>query len=156
MKTKTILFLGLLIFTVSCYTEKKNSALTVEKKIVQKKLSLIGTWERTSFSNYSGDDINSIQASIENKHIKIFTPTRVIWCRNNSADSTEWFGYGNYKVTDTLLTETLEFGSKSMRVPKDSVSVYQFKYDLDVNTFSQIQFDSDGHPIFSENYIRLE
>jgi len=155
MKTIPLLLLGLLV-TFSCNNENKNSEIAVEKKIDQSKLSIEGTWERTSFYNYRGEIIDSFQSSIENKHIKIFTPSKVIWCRNNSADSTEWFGYGYYKLTDSLLIETLEFGSKSMQVPKDGSSVYEFKYNLDSDTFSQIRFDSDGQPIFSENYIRVE
>jgi hypothetical protein len=156
MKTNILLLLGLLIVVFSCNNENKNSARVIENKIENNKLSIEGTWERTSFYNYRGDIIDSFQSSIENKHIKIFTPSKVIWCRNNSADSTEWFGYGYYKLTDSLLIETLEFGSKSMQVPKDGSSVYEFKYNLDSDTFSQIRFDSDGQPIFSENYIRVE
>lgn len=156
MKTHALLLLGLFIISFSCNKENKNSIAPVENKIDHKKTSIVGTWERTSFSNYSGDEVHSFQSSVENKHIKIFTNSKVIWCRNNAADSTEWFGFGNYKLTDTLLTETLEFGSKSMQVPKDSVSVYEFTFKLTDDTFSQIQFDSEGHPIFSENYVRVE
>jgi hypothetical protein len=157
MKTKIFLFVALVIIVFSCneIKEKKTETLVDEAKV--NTLSIIGTWERTSYYNYGeGGLVDSFQSSASNKHIKIFTPTKVMWCRNNTADLTEWFGFGNYVMSDSLLTETLEYGSKSMNVTPEGTTVYKFKYILEDDKFSQIRFDADGHPIFAENYIRLE
>ncbi|MEC3908641.1 hypothetical protein VOI54_16555 [Tamlana sp. 2201CG12-4] len=158
MKTNLFLLAPLLIIVFSCNEAKEEKKEIAVKNIDPPSLSIIGTWERTSFYNYreEGKVIDSFQSSAANKHIKIFTPTKVMWCRNNSADLTEWFGYGNYVLSDSLLTETLEYGSKSMNVADDGTSIYEFKYNLEKDKFSQIRFDTEGHPIFAENYIRVE
>lgn len=157
MKTKLFLLATLITFAFSCNEVKEKKAEIVVDEIKNNTLSIIGTWERTSYYNYGeGNIVDSFNSSAENKHIKIFTPTKVMWCRNNATDLTEWFGFGSYVLTDSLLTETLEYGSKSMNVTPEGTSVYEFKYMLEADRYSQIRFDSEGHPIFAENYIRLE
>ena len=158
MRKNSLLVLVILAFFLSCNNSnsKKEKIVAVEEK--EDKPSIIGAWERTSFYNYGEDGkvTDSFASSEENKHIKIFTPSKVMWCRHIASDSTQWFGYGNYKLTDSLLTEVLEFGSKTM---SEFISVnpeFVFKYNLDSNKFSQIQVDAEGHPLFAENYVRLE
>lgn len=99
---------------------------------------------------------DSFASSQANRHIKIFTPSKVMWCRNIAIDSTEWFGYGHYTLTDSLLTEELEYGSVEMSKYISKNPKFTFHYDLEGDKFSQIQYDADGHPLFAENYIRLE
>ena len=155
MKTKLVLLIA--IITFSCNEAKEQKVEVIIEDAVEAKLSIIGTWERTSYYNYGeGSIVDSFQSSASNKHIKIFTPKKVMWCRNNSSDLTEWFGFGNYSLTDSLLIETLEYGSKSMNVSAEGISVYTFQYELEANKFSQIRFDDEGHPIFAENYVRVE
>ncbi|TNJ46598.1 hypothetical protein KFZ70_14295 [Tamlana fucoidanivorans] len=158
MKAHVFFFASLLVIILACNQSKENKEdmVLVEKTEIKTHHPLIGTWERTSYYNYNQGKIDSFQSKPENKHIKIFTPHKVMWCRNNAADETEWFGYGDYELTDSLLIETLEYGSKSMNVKDDGTSVYEFKYTVDGEKFSQIRFDSEGHLIFAENYVRVE
>lgn len=157
MKTNLFLLVAFTTIVFSCNDVKEKKTEVVVDQVKNNVLTIIGTWERTSYYNYGeGEVVDSFQSSETNKHIKIFTPTKVMWCRNNSADLTEWFGYGSYTLNDSLLTETLEYGSKSMNVTPEGTSDYTFKYNLEEDSYSQIRFDDDGHPIFAENYIRLE
>ena len=80
-----------------------------------------------------------------------------MWSRFNISDTIDWFGYGSYVTTDTSLTETLEYGSKSMnRVIEEEQNVFEFKLEISEDAYSQITLDDDGHPFFAENYRRIE
>ncbi len=158
MKTNSLLLLALLVIFASCNNSKSEESKIVIENVEDETLSIIGVWERTSFYNYgdNGEIVDSFASNEANRHIKIFTPTKVMWCRNISADSTEWFGYGKYKITDSLLTEILDYGSVEMSKYIQQNPEFVFHYDLGENTYSQIQIDAEGHPLFAENYIRLE
>ncbi len=151
----TFLLLGTLI---SCNTSNSKEQAPIPTEKMEEKISLIGSWERTSFYNYDSDGTinDSFASSKENRHIKIFTPSKVMWCRNIEADSSEWFGYGSYTLSDSILTEVLEYGSVEMSKYIAKNPEFVFHYDLGEDRFSQIQIDSLGHPIFAENYIRIE
>ncbi|SEQ74948.1 hypothetical protein SAMN05421824_2205 [Hyunsoonleella jejuensis] len=147
----------LIVFTACNKSNPKTTTVTLEEE--QENISpIIGVWERTSFYNYdeNGKVVDSFASNETNRHIKIFTPTKVMWCRNISTDSTEWFGYGNYTLTDSLLTETLEYGSLEMSKYISKNPAFVFHYDLEDNKYSQIMIDSEGHPLFAENYVRIE
>jgi hypothetical protein len=81
-----------------------------------------------------------------------------MWCRKRPADSTEWFGYGNYEFNDDLdrLTEILDYGSVMMSQIIDEEKEFVFELDLKENSFIQIELDDDGNRVISENYIRIE
>lgn len=156
---KNILLIGVLLaFFISCNDVNKNTVELDTENSTEEKLSILGVWERTSFYNYdeTGKIKDSFASSEDNRHIKIFTPSKVMWCRNISADSSEWFGFGSYKLTDSLLTETLKYGSVEMSKFIAVNPEFVFHYNLEKEKFSQIQIDSLGHPLFAENYIRLE
>ncbi|MEW4925539.1 hypothetical protein [Algibacter sp. 2305UL17-15] len=156
---KKSLFLALILFaiTISCKDSNKKSEV-ISEDTKEEKLSIIGVWERTSFYNYDSDGkvVDSFASTDGNRHIKTFSPSKVMWCRNIAADSTEWFGYGSYTLTDSLLTEVLEYGSVEMSKYISQNPEFVFKYDLTNDKYSQIQIDSEGHPLFAENYIRIE
>lgn len=158
MKTNAFFTLILLIVFSACNNSNSKTSTVTPEKEKGDKPSIIGVWERTSFYNYDedGEVTDSFASNEANRHIKIFTPTKVMWCRNIATDSTEWFGYGKYKLTDSLLTETLEYGSVEMSKYIKQNPEFVFHYNLDEGTYSQIQIDAEGHPLFAENYIRLE
>ena len=62
----------------------------------------------------------------------------------------------NYKIKNGVLTEVLEYGSKSMNEVIKERTEFVFNVSINENKFSQIELDSLGHPILAENYIRLE
>ncbi|THD67509.1 hypothetical protein E7Z59_07555 [Robertkochia marina] len=120
-------------------------------------LSLEGTWEQVDQYTYDGEKVvDTIEASEGYRQIKMFYDGKVMWSRFVPKDSVEWFAYGSYVITDSSLTETLEYGSASMMRVIDTFRVFSFKLILDEDTYSQIQLDADGNPLLQENYKRLQ
>lgn len=155
---KNILFLAsaLLILSFSCNNKEAKTSHSTDV-IAEKTLSLKGTWERSSYYNYvDGVVTDTFHTSPENRHIKVFTDSKVMWCRFIPSDSSDWFGYGSYNVKDSILTEILDYGSKTMTVHIANDSAFVFNLTLTEDTFSQVRIDDEGHPVFAENYVRLE
>lgn len=119
--------------------------------------SIEGTWEQVNQYIYDGlRVIDTIESTEGYRQIKMFYNGKVMWTRFVPQDSVEWFGYGSYTVTDSTLTETLEYGSASMMGIIDTARVFRFRLILKDNWYSQIQTDSDGNPLFAENYKRVD
>ncbi len=158
MKTHTLFTVIFIALITSCNNSKSEKQEVATPKIEKDLKSIVGVWERTSFYNYDEDGkvSDSFSSSDSNRHIKIFTPHKVMWCRNISTDSSEWFGYGNYDLKDNELTEHLEYGSLKMNEYIKASPDFVFEIELTDKSFSQIQMDTEGHPLFAENYVRLE
>lgn len=146
MKNLVIPFLCVLI-VFSCTNSNKQ----------QEQLSLEGTWELTGFYNYKNNKIvDSFTKHDDFKQVKIYTPTKVMWSKKVPNDSTDWFGYGHYTLSDTTLTEMLYYGSKVMNQVIDEKIKFQYELILEKDKFTQIELDENGDRIYSENYIRIE
>jgi hypothetical protein len=78
-----------------------------------------------------------------------------MWTRYVPADSVEWFGFGSYEITDSTLTERLEYMSASMTKIANELKEWNMELKLQDDTFSQIFTDAEGNRTFSENYNRL-
>ena len=151
---KIFLFSLFIVTTlISCNNAQKN----VEPQVEEDKLSLEGTWEMMGYYNYKDNKVIDSFTRGENfRQVKMYTPTKVMWSKKVPSDSTEWFGYGSYKLNDTSLTEILDYGSNMMnQVIKEEM---EFKYELKLekDKFTQIELDEDGNRIYSENYVRIE
>ena len=157
MKTKLI-FLGCLFsLFFSCNNVKAEKAELNIIPTEPETLSLKGTWERLSYYNYvDGKVQDTFKTNDDNRHIKVFTDTKVMWCRFIPSDSSDWFGYGTYSVKDNTLTEVLDYGSKTMSIHIANDSAFVFDLDLSKDYFSQVRIDDEGHPVFAENYHRIE
>ena len=90
------------------------------------------------------------------RQLKMYTDTKVVWCKHRPADSSEWFGYGTYKYDGDQLTEVLDFGSAVMNEVIEEKKQFIFELDLYPNKFQQIELDDEGNRIYSENYVRVE
>ena len=149
----------ILVITLLCLSckQEKNVTNTQAEVEVEANLDLDGVWELVSFYNYRDNIIvDTIIANPENPQIKIFLDSKVMWSRKEPKGKLEYFGYGSYKVTDSSLVETLEFGSKEMLRVIDSSRVFSFELLKGKDTFSQIDIGPEGDRIFSENYIRIK
>jgi hypothetical protein len=123
----------------------------------EEKLSLIGTWELKGFYNYQNNLIvDSFSNNTISRQIKMFSDTKVMWCKLRPADSTEFFGYGSYSYDNDKLTEVLEFGSSFMNDVISEQKEFKFQLQVRPNRFEQIELDEDGDRIYSENYVRIE
>ncbi|NCO63202.1 MAG: hypothetical protein GW839_05550 [Flavobacteriales bacterium] len=154
---KTVLLLLSLTFIVSC---KNNSETKIDDSQLEasaKEFTMKGAWKLISYYNYQDNEVSdTISASDTNKQIKMYTDTKVMWSRFRDSDTLDWFAYGNYSIGNGILTEVLDYGSKSMNEAIKEQKEFNFKLILDANTFSQVQTDEEGNAIYAENYLRIE
>jgi len=150
---KNLLILFLVFFTLSSCNNQKNRT----EIVLEEKLTIEGTWELVSYYNYQDNKISdSFDLSTGSRQVKMYTPTHVMWARKVPSDSTEFFGFGKYTITDTSLVETLDYGSTFMNQAIEENIEFPFELELEKDRFIQIDLDEDGNRIFSENYIRIE
>lgn len=155
-----ILVLSLaLVFISSCkdQTQQTTEIVEVEKIPDANDKGLNGTWELVGFYNYKDNVVvDSFKTNSGARQLKMYTDTKVMWCKHMSADGSEWFGYGTYSYKDNTLTEVLDFGSEVMNEVIAEKKVFKFDLDLQSNRFQQIELDEYGNRIYSENYRRVE
>lgn len=156
-----ILFLSMaLLLVFSCKDEPKSEIDTTNAESMEAEknnFGLKGTWELTGFYNYKDNVVvDSFKTNPDFRQLKMYTDTKVMWCKHRPADSSEWFGYGTYKFNNERLTEILDFGSTEMDLVIAENKEFIFELTLQNNHFQQIELDEDGNRIYSENYKRVE
>jgi len=154
---KPILFLLAVTLIFSCKNNTESVSENVPVETIEQELSLEGAWELVSYYNYENDAVSdTIMSSDTNKQIKMYSASRVMWSRYRDADSLDWFGYGTYIAEDGTLSETLDYGSKSMNKVIADQNEFVFDLILDKDKFSQVELDEEGKPFYAENYVRIE
>ncbi|WP_299365773.1 hypothetical protein [Winogradskyella sp.] len=160
MKSKSLLLIIVLLVALSCKNESTSKEESLDNNpttIEEKNNHLKGTWELTGFYNYKDNVVvDSFEMNPEFRQLKMYTDTKVMWCKHRPADSSEWFGYGTYKYDGGQLTEVLDFGSAVMDEVIAEKKEFIFELDLHPDKFQQIELDEDGNRIYSENYVRVE
>jgi len=152
---KPILLFICIAFIFSCKKDSNNE--NKDTPFNSEIASLQGAWKLVSFYNYrENGEIDTILSSKDNQQIKIFSDSKVMWGRERTSDTLDWFGYGDYAIKNDSLIEVLEFGSKAMNNIIKNNREFIFKIVIGEDTFSQIQIDSLGTLIYAENYIKLE
>lgn len=155
MYRKILILSMAMVFISSCKDQPEQMAPTA--KLEKKTKGLNGTWELVSFYNYKDNKVvDSFDSSSNSRQLKMYTDTKVMWCKHKPADSSEWFGYGTYDYTDNTLTEVLDFGSAVMNNVIAEKKEFKFELTLQPDSFQQIELDEDGNRIYSENYKRVE
>lgn len=135
--------------------EDKEAEITYD--LANKSKTLKGTWELTKFYNYQDNRVvDSFETNPEFRQLKMFTDSKVMWCKHRPADSSEWFGYGTFNYNGDQLTEVLDFGSAIMNDVIEEKKQFIFELVLEPNRFEQIELDDDGNKVYSENYVRIE
>lgn len=153
------LLLPILLLLIACKqnNSENNSETEDISKMESSNLTLEGTWELTGYYNYKDNIVtDSFDTNAGYRQIKMYTPTKVMWSKDVPTDSTEWYGYGSYKVVDSTLTEVLEYGSTSMKKIIEDQKEFIFELHLNENKFSQVMIDEEGNRIYSENFKRIE
>ena len=149
-----VLLMVVLISAATLTSLKPNTMHTIE-----------GTWELQSFYNYDGENIiDTVPLAKGYRQVKMFYDGKVMWSRTTSSDTKDAdgndvvgrFGYGTYKLTDTELIETIEYGDKGMMRDLEALRKFTFQLELQDNTYSQISTDAEGNRTFSENYKRAD
>jgi hypothetical protein len=148
------------VFISSCKDEtetESNTEITNHEVETEISNGLKGTWELTGFYNYKDNMVvDSFKTSSNSRQLKMYTDTKVMWCKHRPADSSEWFGYGTYSYKNDTLVEILDFGSMVMEEVIAEKKQFKFELQLQPNHFQQIELDEDGNRIYSENYVRVE
>jgi len=155
MKFNALILLTIILFS-SC---KEKQVADTNSLNNEKKLSIEGTWELISRYNYVDNKVSdSFGLGDGFRQVKMYSPTKVMWCRKRPVDSTELFGYGSYEINDSndRLTEVLDYGSNVMNQIIEEEKEFVFELDLKKNSFIQIELDDEGNRVISENYIRIE
>ena len=151
---KTLLFSIVFMLTLWSCNKTKDAGSIAETNNIP---TLKGTWELVSYYNYIDNKIvDSFKINNGYRQVKMYTNSKVMWSKDVPTDSTEWFGYGHYKATDSSLTEVLDYGSNMMRQIIDERKAFTYELELDKNHYSQIELDEQGNRIYSENYLRIE
>jgi len=155
---KNLLLIICIALIFSCKDNSNVETLDkIDRQIASEINTLEGAWKLVSYLNFGEDGrVDTIPSSNTNKQIKMYSSTKVMWSRTRISDSIDWFAYGDYNVKNGVLTEVLEYGSKSMNEVIKDRTEFSFNVNINENEFSQIELDSLGHPILAENYIRLE
>ncbi|WP_299226291.1 hypothetical protein [uncultured Psychroserpens sp.] len=158
---KTLLYLlCMTLVLMSCKNETKSfqaESSTEDTNAIELQTSLIGAWELVGFYNYNENKVvDTFDTADGYRQVKLYTSSKVMWSKDVPKDSTEWFGYGSYKLKDNTLTEILDYGSEMMSKIIQEKKAFVYEIDLEENTFSQIEIDEDGNRIYSENYKRIE
>jgi len=157
---KSLIYLLILTLLVSSCTNSKQN-VTEDKIIIDNNTNtdlhpLEGNWEMTGFYNYKDNKIiDSFDTRKGYRQVKMFNKNKVMWSKLVPKDSIEWFGYGNYRATDSTLTEQMEYGSSVMNQIIAEKEEFNYKLMIGKNSFSQIQIDSVGNMLYSENYKRI-
>ncbi|PYE82051.1 hypothetical protein DFQ11_102631 [Winogradskyella epiphytica] len=159
MSFRILLVSLVFVFISSCKDNQNQTQMNTEVEETSHKntASLNGTWELVGFYNYKDNKVvDTFNISSHFRQIKMYTDSKVMWCKFKPADSSEWFGYGTYKFEDNTLTEVLDFGSEVMNKVIEEKKKFKFELTLGSDNFEQIELDEDGNRIYSENYIRIE
>ncbi|MDN3492344.1 hypothetical protein [Winogradskyella bathintestinalis] len=159
MKIKSTFLIMVLVLVFACKDQQKNDLETTEVNTeVNKRTNLLkGTWELKGFYNYKDNKVvDSFSNNTISRQIKMYSDSKVMWCKLLKTDSIEFFGYGSYEYDDDNLTEILEFGSAFMNEVIQEQQEFNFELEISENRFEQIELDEEGNKIFSENYVRIE
>ncbi len=154
MKKHLTLPLFLFLALISC---KENNKTANTQQQTSDLPSLKGAWELVSFLNYSTNGTaDTIKTSNTFKQMKMFSESKIMWSRLRTDDSLDWFGVGDYTFKNGVLTENLEYGSKAMFKRIKANKIFDFEIVFNKNSFTQIEKDSLGHPIYAETYQRVK
>jgi hypothetical protein len=156
MKIHVIFFLAFFFLTSF---KAKDMTVIEQKNNSAEDPTLEGTWELISRYNYKNNSVvDTFYVAESYRQVKMYSASKVMWSRKMRSDSTEWFGFGTYKLntTNDTLTEVLDYGSSVMSKLIEEQGEFVFELQLTGNTFVQIEFDQDGNRVISENYSRIE
>jgi len=157
MKTTLYFFLPILLFFTDNHDYSAIDSHATEINTNKEELTLEGTWELVNYHNYVDNEVAETYGHREGyRQVKMFTKSRIMWSRKVPIDSTEYFGYGSYKIVDGHLIESLEYGSEAVLKAIDTMRIFSFELILNENTYSQIEIGPEGDRIFSENYKKIE
>ena len=131
-----ILLVSLLSFCTACNQQSDEGA---SNKDVMDASSIEGVWERTNcyWVNYEWKDTLYPDPDEIGVQHKIYLDGYVMWTADPKADSSEWYGYGTYRINNDTLIEKLLSMSLPMKAEMGSKDEVIFKIEYDENSYKQ-------------------
>ncbi|MEA3460286.1 MAG: hypothetical protein U9R49_00315 [Bacteroidota bacterium] len=129
-----ILLVAIVLFTIciACNQQSDEGASTTDVRSVD---PVEGVWELTS--RYWVLDDDTIYADEVGVQHKIYSDGYVMWTSDPAPDSSEWHGYGTYRLSNDTLIEKLSSMSLPMKVAMGSEDEAMLIIEYDENFFKQ-------------------
>lgn len=130
----TLLLVAIVLFTfcIACNQQSDEGASSNNIRVVD---PVEGVWERTN--HYWVLDDDTIYADEVGVQHKIYFDGYVMWTADPGTDSSEWHGYGTYRLSNDTLIEKLSSMSLPMKVAMGSEDEVMLKIEYDKNFFKQ-------------------
>ena len=125
--------IALFTFCIACNQPSDEGASNLDVNGVD---PIEGVWERTNRYWYLDDDTLYVDPTIGLQH-KIYFDGYVMWTADPGPDSSEWHGYGTYRLSNDTLIETLSSMSLPMKVVMGSEDEALLKIEYDENFLKQ-------------------
>lgn len=131
----SVLFLLTIIlcaFCIACNQKTDAGATYLEVRDAD---PVEGVWELTSHYWVLNDD--TIYADEVGVQHKIYLDGFVMWTSDPAPDSSEWHGYGTYRLSNDTLIEKLLSMSLPMKLAMESEDEVMLKIEYDLNFYKQ-------------------
>lgn len=124
----------LLPFCIACNMQSDKGTVDTDILIVD---PIEGVWELTnSYFVKDGDTLYSDPGQFSGQH-KMYCDGYVMWTDNPKADSSEWHGFGTYKLSDDTLIEELWTMSLPVKEKMGSKNEVLYSIEYDASTCKQ-------------------
>ena len=147
-----LVVIALFTFCIACNQQSDEGASTKDVGSVD---PIEGVWELNS--RYWVRDDDTIYADYVGVVHKIYFDGYVMWISDPGPDSSEWYGYGTYRLSNDMLVEKLSSMSLPMKVEmglKDDYS-YKIAYDLDFYKQAMDKEFRDTIYLYTEEWRKL-
>jgi hypothetical protein len=123
-----LVVIALFTFCIACNQQSDEGASVKDVRSVD---PVEGVWELTNHYWILDDD--TIYADEIGVQHKIYFDGYVMWTSDPATDSSEWHGYGTYRLNNDTLIEKLSSMSLPMKVLMGSEDEVMLKIDYDLN-----------------------
>lgn len=131
----TLILVAIVLFTF-CIACNQPSDAGASSKNIRSVDPVEGVWELSSRYWYLDDDTLYADPTIGLRH-KIYFDGYVMWTADPGPDSSEWHGYGTYRLSNDTLIETLSSMSLPMKEANDLEDEFVLKIEYDHNFLKQ-------------------
>lgn len=129
---KACIVTSLLLFILACNQTSKDTSLSGDTKTAD---PIEGVWELTN--RYWANESDTLYADTFILQHKIYLDGYVMWTTDPAPDSTDWHGYGTYRLSNDTLIETLYSMSLTMQQLMKLGEEVILKVEYDDNHFKQ-------------------
>jgi hypothetical protein len=141
-----LLVIALFTFCIACNQQSDEGASTEDVRSVD---PIEGVWELTG--RYWVLDDDTIYADEIGVQHKIYFDGYVMWTSDPGPDSSEWHGYGTYRLSNDTLVEKLSSMSLPLKIAMGSEDEVLLKIEYDFNFYKQAMEQEFRDTIYKYN-----